>query len=78
MFIKSERVIRASPVALWSENISSFPLSPEEQIYWTVQNKSSQVTEKTRSVSAVVKLSIIPDSLPAELVGPCKQRRYYA
>jgi len=42
-----------------------FPLSLSlaVQIYWTVLNKSSQVTENTRSVSAVEKLSIIPDSL---------------
>jgi hypothetical protein len=35
---------------------------PEVQIYWTVQNKSSQVTKNPRSVSAGAKLSIMTDS----------------
>ncbi|MCX5897135.1 MAG: hypothetical protein NTY29_02960, partial [Proteobacteria bacterium] len=59
IFIKRGRVIRASPVALWSKKNFPLSLSPAVQIYWTVLNKSSQVTENTRSVSAVEKLSII-------------------
>jgi len=63
IFIKRGRVIRARPVALWSKKSFPLSLSLAVQIYWTVLNKSSQVTENTRSVSAVEKLSIIPDSL---------------
>ena len=60
IFIKRGRVIRARPVALWSKKSFPLSLSPAVQIYWTVLNKSSQVTENTRSVSAVKKIINYP------------------
>jgi hypothetical protein len=65
VFIKRGRVIRARPGALWSKKSIPLSLYPAVQIYWTVLNKSSQVTENIRSVSAVEKLSSI-------LVSPLK------
>jgi hypothetical protein len=58
--IKRGRVIRARPGALWSKKSFPLSLSPAVQIYWTVLNKSSQVTENTRSVSAVKKIINYP------------------